>query len=337
MDQVRLGRTNIKVNKNGFGALPIQRVSQESAMLIMRKAFENGIDFFDTARAYSDSEEKIGNTFDQNERKSIYIASKTHASDAETFWLYLDESLKNIKTDYIDIYQFHNPAFVPKPGGEDGLYDAMLEAKRQGKIKFIGITNHRLHVAKEAVLSGLYDTLQFPFSYLAEEQDAEIVRLCEAHDVGFIAMKGLSGGLISDSALAYAYLNQFDNVLPIWGIQKESELDEFLAYQDQPPLLDQQKLAKIEDEKKQLAGNFCRACGYCLPCPAKIDIPQAARMSLLLRRAVAPNFLTVSAQEQMARIEDCIHCGHCIKNCPYGLNTPELLKENYADYQTFLS
>jgi len=335
MDLVRLGRTNIEVNKNGFGALPIQRISQAATSQLLRKAFENGVDFFDTARAYSDSEEKIGATFG-DERKSIYIATKTGAKEAKTFWLHLEQSLKNMKTDYIDIYQFHNPPFVPMPGGEDGLYDAMLEAKSQGKIKFIGITNHKLHLAKEAVLSGLYDTLQFPFSYLAGEHDAEIVRLCEEHDVGFIAMKGLSGGLISDSALAYAYLNQFKNVLPIWGIQKESELDEFLSYQNQPPALNQARLAKIEDEKQQLAGNFCRACGYCLPCPANIDIPQAARMSLLLRRAVAANFLTERAQQEMARIEDCIHCGHCTDNCPYDLDTPQLLKENYEDFKTFL-
>jgi len=336
MDTVRLGRTNIVVNKNGFGALPIQRVDLASAQFIMRKAFANGINFFDTARGYSDSEAKIGATFTTDERKSIFIATKTGAQDAKTFWEHLETSLTKMNTDYIDIYQFHNPAFMPQPGGEDGLYDAMLEAKRQGKIKFIGMTNHRLHIAKEAILSGLYDTLQYPFSYLAAEQDAEIVRLCGEHDVGFIAMKGLAGGLISDSALTYAYLNEFKNVLPIWGIQKESELDEFLAYQNHPPLLDNAKLAKIEDEKQRLAGNFCRACGYCLPCPAKIDIPQAARMSLLLRRAVAPNFLTEAAQKDMAKIADCIHCNRCIKNCPYELNTPELLKENYEDYKTFL-
>lgn len=336
MDKVRLGRTNIVVNKNGFGALPIQRVSQEVASQIMRKVYENGIDFIDTARGYTDSEEKIGQTFSPEERGNLYIATKTGARDAETFWLHLDQSLKNMKTDYVDIYQFHNPPFVPKPGGEDGLYEAILEAKRQGKVKFIGITNHKLHLAKEAVLSGLYDTLQFPFSYLASEQDVEIVRLCEIHDVGFIAMKGLSGGLISDSALAYAYLNEFKNVLPIWGIQRESELDEFISYQGQPPILTDERREKIEAEKVQLAGNFCRACGYCLPCPAKIDIPQAARISLLLRRAVVAHFLTEEAQERMMRVVDCSHCGHCVTNCPYGLDVPALLKENYEDYLTFL-
>ncbi|MCL2560632.1 MAG: aldo/keto reductase [Turicibacter sp.] len=336
MDKVRLGRTNIVVNKNGFGALPIQRISQAEASAIMRKAYENGVNYYDTARSYSDSEEKIGATFSAEERKSLFIATKTSAQDAKTFWSHLETSLKNLKTDYIDIQQFHNPPFMPKPDGEDGLYDAMLEAKRQGKIKHIGITSHKLHVAKEAVLSGLYETLQFPFNFLSEEQDEAIVKLCEEHDVGFIVMKGMSGGLITDSALTYAHLNEYKNVLPIWGIQKESELDEFLSYQDEAPVLDDAKRAKIADERKQLAGNFCRACGYCLPCPAKIDIPQAARMSLLLRRAVASNFTNEDYQKEMAKIDDCINCGRCIRNCPYGLNTPELLRENYEDYKTFL-
>lgn len=336
MDKVRLGRTNIVVNKNGFGALPIQRITIEAARQIMQKAYDNEIDFIDTARGYTDSEEKIGLTFSSKQRKNLFIATKTGAQNSEVFWDHLEQSLTQLRTDYIDIYQFHNPPFVPKPGGEDGLYDAMLEAKKQGKIKFIGITNHRLNLAKEAVLSGLYDTLQFPLSYLASEQDIEIVGLCETHDVGFIAMKGMSGGLISDSALAYAYLNEFKNVLPIWGIQKMSELDEFLSYQKHAPALTGERLQKIKDEKKQLSGNFCRACGYCLPCPVAIDIPQAARMSLLLRRAVVAHFLTDDAQKKMARIDKCIHCGNCIKKCPYGLNVPELLKENYEDYKTFL-
>ena len=336
MDKVRLGRTNIVVNKNGFGALPIQRISQEEARDIMRKAYANGVDFFDTARAYSDSEEKIGATFSPEERKNIYIATKTSAKSAETFWNHLETSLKNLNTSYIDIYQFHNPPFMPKPGGEDGLYDAMLEAKKQGKIKHIGITSHKLHVAKEAVLSGLYETLQFPFNFLSEKQDEDVVKLCEEHDVGFIVMKGLSGGLITDSALTYAHLNTYPSVLPIWGIQKESELDEFLSYQVEAPILNEVRLEQIEKERAQLAGNFCRACGYCMPCPAGIDIPQAARMSLLLRRAVASNFLSADYQKEMAKIDACIDCGKCIRNCPYELNTPELLRENYADYKTFL-
>jgi aryl-alcohol dehydrogenase-like predicted oxidoreductase len=178
METVVLGRTGIKVNKNGFGALPIQRISKEEAAHLLRKAYDYGINFYDTARSYSDSEEKVGYAL-SDIRKDIYIATKTAATTVEVFWEHLETSLHNLKTEYIDIYQFHNPPFCPKPNDGTGLYEAMLEAKEQGKIRHIGITNHRLSVAKEAVESGLYDTLQFPFSYLSGKQEEELVALCK--------------------------------------------------------------------------------------------------------------------------------------------------------------
>ena len=234
MDMVTLGRTGITVNKNGFGALPIQRISQEDAVFLARKAYKAGIRFFDTARAYTDSEVKLGEAFD-GIRSEVYIATKTAAQNAEEFWKDLDTSLNNLRTDYVDIYQFHNPSFCPKPGDGSGLYEAALEAKGKGMIRHIGITNHRLSVAKEAIESGLYETLQFPFSYISGEQELELVQLCKEHEMGFIAMKGLSGGLITNSAAAYAFEAQFEGVLPIWGVQREKELDEFLSYIDTPP------------------------------------------------------------------------------------------------------
>ena len=232
MDKVILGKTGIEVNKNGFGALPIQRISKKDAVYLLQKAFYHGINYFDTARAYSDSEEKLGAAFAYI-RERIIISTKTAASDAEGFWKDLEESLRTLGTDYIDIYQFHNPAVCPKPGDGSGLYEAMLEAKERGKIRHIGITNHRLAAAEEAIRSGLYETLQFPFSYLASENDRKLAEACHEAGMGFIAMKGLAGGLIHNSACAYAYLSQpcFDYVEPIWGVQKEQELDEFLAYQ----------------------------------------------------------------------------------------------------------
>lgn len=335
MEKVRLGRTNIVVNRNGFGALPVQRVNKEEAKVILKKAYANGINFFDSARAYSDSEEKIGLSL-SDVRKDIYIATKTMATTVEDFWRDLNTSLELLKTDYIDIYQFHNPSFCPKPNDGTGLYEAMLEAKEQGKIKHIGITNHRLHVAKEAVESGLYDTLQFPFSYLASDKEEELVRLCKEKDVGFICMKALSGGLITRSNVAYAYLAQFDNTLPIWGIQKEKELDEFISYNDNPPVLNDEIKAIIEHDRQELAGEFCRGCGYCMPCPMGIEINQCARMSLMLRRSPSANWLSPHWQEEMKKIETCINCGKCKAHCPYDLNTPELLKKNYEDYKTFL-
>lgn len=335
MTTVTLGRTGITVNKNGFGCLPIQRIRKEEAAFLLRKAYRNGIRFFDTARVYTDSEEKVGYAL-KDVRSEIILASKTPSKTPEGFWKDLETSLSLLQTDYLDIFQFHNPHFCPKPGDGTGLYECMAEAKKQGKIRFIGITNHRLPLAIEAVESGLYDTLQFPFSYLASEKDKQLVNLCREKNVGFICMKGLSGGLITRSDAAYAFLNEFDNALPIWGIQRESELDEFLSYQENPPVMDEEMTALIAHDKQELAGEFCRGCGYCLPCAAGIDIPTAARMSLLLRRSPSAAHLTPQAQEKMFRIENCVHCGHCTSHCPYGLDTPSLLLRNLADYKTFL-
>ena len=267
MQKITLGKTGLVMNKNGFGALPVQRVSKRDAVYLLQKAFYYGINYFDTARMYTDSEEKIGAAFEYI-REKIIISTKTAAKDVESFWTELEMSLKNLRTDFIDIYQFHNPAFCPKPGDGSGLYEAMEEAKKQGKIKHIGITNHRYSVAEEAVESGLYETVQFPFSYLAGEREKKIVDMCKEKNIGFIAMKALSGGLITNSALAYAYMSGFGHVEPIWGIQREEELDEFLSYQENPPVLTDGMKEEIEKEKKELAGDFCRGCGYCMPCPA---------------------------------------------------------------------
>ena len=334
MDTIRLGRTGLIVNKNGFGALPVQRTNMEEACRILRKAYENGINYFDTARAYTDSEEKLGRAL-HDVRKNIVISTKTMAATVDQFWQQLHTSLSLLQTDYIDIYQFHNPAFCPKPGDGSGLYEAMLEAKEKGMIRFIGFTNHQLHLAEEAVLSGLYDTLQFPFSYLASEKEEKLVRLCQEKDVGFICMKALAGGLITHSHIAYAYLAQFP-VAPIWGIQRESELDEFLSYNENPPALTPERKAYIAKEREELAGDFCRGCGYCMPCPVGIEINTCARMSLLLRRSPSSGHLSESGQAMMKKIEDCLNCGKCKSKCPYGLDTPALLRKNYEDYKTFL-
>lgn len=258
MEQVTLGKTGICVNKNGFGALPIQRISDEEAVLLLRKACDNGITFFDTARAYTDSEHKLGLAFHDRWDDTIYVSSKTAAGTPEGFWKDLETSLAQLQRDYLDLYQFHNPAFCPKPGDGSGLYECMLEAKKQGKIRHIGITNHRLAVAEEAVESGLYETLQFPFSYLSSDKDLELVDKCEKAKMGFIAMKALSGGLINNSAAAYAYLSQFPHVLPIWGVQREKELDEFISYVQNPPALTQELKNVITDDRQELQGEFCR-------------------------------------------------------------------------------
>ena len=331
---MRLGKTNLEVNKNGFGALPIQRCNMDEAVEILKKAYDNGINFYDTAHFYSDSEEKMGNAFEDIPRENIYLASKTGAETPQDFWSDLKTSLKSLKTDYLDLYQFHNISFVPKE--DDELFHAMLEAKEKGMIRHIGITTHKITFANDSIESGLYETLQYPFSYLSGDEEIELVKKCEKFDVGFIAMKAMGGGLINNSKASFAFLNQFDNVLPIWGIQKISELDEFLSY-DENTVLDDDLKSSIESDKKELGENFCRGCGYCMPCPEEINISLCARMSLWIRRFPAEPYLTEEYQEMMNQTLNCMECYACVDNCPYELDIPELLKENYEDFQNVLS
>ena len=335
MDRVTLGKTGITVCRNGFGALPIQRIGKEDAAYLVRKAYENGVNFFDTARVYTDSEEKLGYAT-SSFRDKIYIATKTAAKNGEDLKKDLETSLSLLKTDYIDIYQFHNPPFCPKPGDGTGLYEAMLEAKKEGKIRHIGITNHRLGVAKEAIESGLYETLQFPFSYISGEKEMELLSMCRERGMGFIAMKGLAGGLLNNSRVCYAFMSQFDIVLPIWGVQRERELDEWLSYNDNPPVMDEEVKSIIEKDRKELSGDFCRGCGYCMPCPMGIQISECARMIQMIRRSPSESQLSAEAQAMMANIHNCVKCGKCMDKCPYSLPIPTLLEKNLEDYEAII-
>lgn len=336
MKTITLGSTGITTPQNAFGALPVQRVDMETAARILRRAYEGGMTFFDTAFAYTDSEKKIGYAL-SDIREKIYIATKTTAKTPEVFWQQLETSLTNLKTDYVDIYQFHCADRCYRPGDGTGMYECMLEAKKQGKIRHIGITAHKLDIAEEAVASGLYETLQFPFSYLSSEREEALVQKCIDANMGFIAMKGLAGGLINNSTAAQAYMLQFENVAPIWGIQKESELEEWLAFMDNEPEMTEEVTSFIQKERQELVGDFCRGCGYCMPCPVGIQINNCARMSLMLRRAPSINGLSEEMQAEMMKIENCLECGQCSSKCPYELDTPALLKRNLEDYKKVLA
>ena len=335
MKQIVLGKTGIRTPQNAFGALPVQRVNMNEAVKLLRRAYDGGMTFFDTARAYSDSEEKLGEAFD-GMRDKIYISSKTQAKTPEKFWSDLETTLRNLRTDYLDIYQLHCAPVCYKPGDGTGMYEAMVEAKKQGKIRHIGITAHLIGVAEEIVKSGLYETLQFPFSYLANEREIKLVEDTEKAGMGFIAMKGLAGGLLTNSKACMAFMSQY-NTLPIWGIQREEELEEWLSFFNEDIEMTDEIAAFIEDDRKSLQGDFCRGCGYCMPCSVGIQINNCARMSQLIRRSPSANFLGEEWQGLMGKIEDCIDCGLCKSKCPYGLDTPNLLRKNLADYKDILA
>lgn len=335
MKTIKLGKTGITTPQNAFGALPVQRVDMDTAVKILRKAYDGGMTFFDTARAYTDSEEKLGAAFD-GMRDKIYIASKTTATAPEKLREDLDTTLKNLRTDYLDIYQLHCVPQCYAPGDGIGMYEAMQEAKAAGKIRHIGITAHKIGIAEDIVKSGLYETLQFPFSYLATDRDIALVKACEAAGMGFIAMKALSGGLLTNSAACMAFMLQYP-VLPIWGVQRESELDEWLSFFDKEPLMTDDLQAVIDRDRSELLGEFCRGCGYCAPCTVGIVINQCARMSQMVRRSPSDAWLSDFWKNEMERIDECINCGACLKRCPYELNIPELLKKNLEDYRQIVS
>ena len=335
MQHIQLGSTGLTIEKNGFGALPIQRITKDEAAALLRRALDGGMNYFDTARAYTDSEEKLGFAF-RGLRDQIIIATKTQAKNAADMRKDLETSLRMLGTDHIDVYQFHNPPFCPKPGGEDGLYEEALRAKEEGKIRFISITNHRLKVAQEAIESGLYATLQFPYSYLSGPQEEALIEGCRKAGMGFIAMKGMAGGLIRDGYAAAAFMATRPDVVPIWGVQRDWELEQFLDVIKNGAELTPERLDTIEKDRAELAGDFCRSCGYCMPCPVGIQINQCARIILMLRRAPMAGWLSPRWQMEMHKIENCLHCNHCASKCPYGLDTPRLLQDNYEEYWKIL-
>jgi aryl-alcohol dehydrogenase-like predicted oxidoreductase len=330
-----LGKTGLEIDKDGLGALPLQRANLPDSIRLIQAAVDGGINYIDTARAYSDSEQKLGLALD-GRRDTVYIASKTMAQTAEDLNQDLETSLRMLKTDHIDVYQLHNPGFFPDETHE--LYVALQKAKKDGKIRFIGLTNHRVPIAVQAAKSGLYDVIQYPFSYLSTSDEIELTKTCQSENVGYVAMKALGGGLITDVALERRYLNSFSNVVPIWGLQHMWELEALLEARrkDGSKIASSQDFDKIEADRLGLGDSFCRGCGYCMPCPEGIQIFNCARTSLMIRRAPGDSWFSESWQAEMSKIENCQNCNTCASRCPYGLNTPELLRKNLEDYREVL-
>ena len=317
MKTMVLGKTGLVVTKPALGCLPLQRCDKDYAVKLLRAAYDGGIRYFDTANAYTDSEEKIGLAL-ADVRDQIVISTKSAARDKAGVLAHIENSLKMMKTDYIDLFQFHQVPEVPDAEDPEGAYAGALEAKARGWIRHIGVTTHRVNVAEECIASGLFETLQFPFSYISSDRDLALAEKCKAADMGYIAMKGLAGGLLTNVRACHAFMKQYDNVVPIWGIQRPEELAAF-----------------IQKERQELSGSFCRSCGYCMPCPMGIEIRNCARMNMLLRRSPWQQYMTPEWQEKMNRIESCIGCRSCASKCPYQLDTPNLLKYMLKDYREF--
>ncbi len=334
MRKIRLGKTELMVTSTAMGCLPVQRCDENYAVRLLRAAYEGGINYFDTANAYTDSEKKIGLAL-SDVRDKIIISTKSAARDKAGVLAHIENSLRMMKTDYIDLFQFHQVTEVPDPNDPNGAYAGALEAKERGWIRHIGVTSHRVNIAEDCIASGLFETLQFPFSYISSERDLALAQKCKEADMGYIAMKGLAGGMLNNARACHAFMKIYDNVVPIWGIQKLEELEQWLALAEEDPDLDEELSAFIRQERQELSGSFCRSCGYCMPCPAGIEIFNCARMNMLLRRSPWQQYMTDTWREKMEKINDCIGCHSCSSRCPYQLDTPNLLKYMLKDYREF--
>jgi len=332
--KILLGKTGLMATSTSMGCLPVQRCDENYAVRLLRAAYEGGINFFDTANAYTDSEKKIGLALN-DVRDRIILSTKSAARDKAGILAHIENSLRMMKTDYIDLFQFHQIAAVPDPNDPEGAYAGALIAKERGWIGHIGASAHRVDVAEEAIASGLFETLQFPFSYISSQRDLALARRCKEAGMGYIAMKGLAGGMLTNARACHAFMKSHDNVVPIWGIQTMEELAQWLALAEEDPDLDDSLEAFIQKERQELSGSFCRSCGYCMPCPAGIEIYNCARMNMLLRRSPWQQYMTEQWREKMEKINDCIGCRSCSARCPYQLDTPNLLKYMLKDYREF--
>jgi len=330
-----LGKTNLRVSEFGFGGIPIIRLSIDEAVAVLRRAYDKGVTFYDTANAYICSEDKIGRAF-AGMRDKIVLATKTGKRDAAGAAEHIDTSLRLLRTDHIDLYQFHQVSqekdwqAISGPGG---ALEAVLKAKEQGKIGHIGLTYHNLSMANRLIKTGIFETIQFPFSFVEPEAAAELHVTARSLGLGILAMKPFGGGVIDNAALTFKFLRQFPDVIPIPGFDSVQYVDQVAAIYETPNTVDDADRALMAEYRERLGRQFCRRCEYCQPCPNGVLITPAMAYPIVAHRMskeVAVNFAKI-AIESVAR---CTECGVCLTRCPYNLPIPELIRKNYDLYLT---
>lgn len=328
MRKIRLGRTELMVSAMGFGGIPIQRLSQQEAIDVVRHCLDLGITFLDTANGYTTSEERIGKAI-AGRREDLVLATKTQARDAQGVTEHLALSLKRLGVGSIDLYQFHCVSTdeeyerVVAPGGP---LDVVRDAQRAGKVGHIGLTSHSMDIALRAVRSSLFQTIMFPFNFIANEAAQELIPLAVERNVGFIAMKPLAGGALDNAALAFKYLRQFPEILPIPGIERPEEIDEILDIVEGPAEMTSEDLAEMERMRVELGNRFCRRCGYCQPCPQGVSIQLLMILDSMIKRMPVTEVFRDFAQI-VQQANDCAECGECEEKCPFDLPIREIINE----------
>jgi len=328
MEYVTLGKTGLKISRLGFGGIPIQKVDAATTRKLIIAMVEKGINYIDTARGYTVSECFLGEAL-EGYRDKFILATKSMARDKAGMATDIETSLKNLRTDYIDIYQVHNPSVeqleqVLAPGG---ALEALLEAKEAGKIGHIGLTGHTIELFEKAVNLPWVETFMFPYN-IVERQGEEFMRQCTKNNIGFIVMKPLAGGAIEDANLALRFICANPDVsVVIPGMYDIKEIDMNLeAVSDTSPL-SENELKKMEEIRQQLGSNFCRRCNYCQPCTAGINISGIFLFQGYLDRYGLGDWAKERYNTLPVKASDCTQCGVCESRCPYNLPIREMLKD----------
>ena len=323
---INLGNTNMKIKRVGFGGIPIQRITQEDTNLVIDELKKNGINFIDTARGYTVSEEYIGNYL-VGRRQKFYIATKSMSRDYEGMKKDIEISLKNLKTDYIDLYQLHNVKIEEYETifNEDKAFRALLEAQKEGKIKYIGITSHSIETIEKAIEDGKFDTIQFPYN-IVEDQADEAFKKAHEKGIGIIVMKPLAGGALDDATLAIKYILSKEYIdVAIPGMDSIKQVKENVDVLNDLDLTEEDK-EKIDNIRATLGGKFCRRCEYCLPCPLGVNIPQNFLLEGYYTRYNLKEWSKERYDSLEGKASKCIACGKCETKCPYELPIIEMLK-----------
>lgn len=335
MEKIRLGRTNLMVTRVGFGGIPIQRLAENEAIDVVNRCFELGINFFDTANAYTTSEERIGKAL-KGFRENVILATKTHARNPEDLFKNLELSLKRLNVDYIDLYQFHGVSDFPsldKILEPNGVMAAAENARDKGIVRHIGITSHQIDVAKKAILSGRFETVMFPFNFIESEVADELIPLCRKFDIGFICMKPMAGGLVDNANIAIKYLLQYPDIALIPGIEKIGEIDEIVKIVRHSPKMTHTEILEMKRIKETLGARFCHRCDYCQPCTMEIPISTVLNGKSVYKRMPPDRFFTPSMDEAIEKATTCSDCGECENRCPYHLPVREMIKEKISWYR----
>lgn len=323
-----LGKTGLKISRLGFGGIPIQRIDAESTKKLVYRLKEEGINYIDTARGYTVSEEYLGYAL-EGIREHFVLATKGMSRTKEGMAKDIDISLKNLRTDHIDLYQIHNPTKedLEKVQAHDGALEALLEAKATGKIGHIGVTLHSADLFEVAVQYEWVETIMFPYN-LIETQGEELIRICGQKNIGFIAMKPLAGGAIDDATLALRFITQNPDVsVVIPGMMDEKEIEQNLGAVNDTSSLSAQELEKIQTIRDTLGTQFCRRCRYCEPCSAGISIYTMFLLEGYYSRYNLKDWATMRYNNADKKASDCIGCGVCETRCPYNLPIRQMLKK----------